>query len=51
MDERGRLSDLPHRLGRGARAAMAAAGYQAIRVEELALRPAPAVCVLGRRPV
>jgi len=31
------------------RAAMAATGFEAIAVEELPLRPVPAVCVLGRR--
>jgi len=32
------------------RAAMAAAGFTAIRIEELPLEPVPAVCVLGTRP-
>lgn len=31
--------------------AMAACGFRAIRVEELPLRPVPAICVLGRKQV
>jgi hypothetical protein len=31
-------------------ATLKAAGYGEIRVEELPLKPVPAVCVLGRRP-
>jgi hypothetical protein len=31
------------------REALAAAGLSALRAERLALRPAPAVCVIGRR--
>jgi len=39
------------RMARGIEVDMEAAGFAAIRCEELALEPVPAVCVLGKRPL
>lgn len=49
---RGRGADRDTALdtARRVEAAMARAGFEAIRREELPLKPVPAVCVLGRRP-
>lgn len=49
---RGRGADRDAALGmaRCVKAAMARAGFEAIRSEKLPLKPIPAVCVLGRRP-